>query len=173
MNDSKDFVEKENISSDDAYTFMYYSKLLKKPFETLASLIESEKAWKANMRDEELKKAAEKTKEEQLKQESDALKEAEAKVDETLKALNIARKLYKEKYNNLSAEYTENLNKLNKKFKSDKFALQSDLSKAEADYSKALKTYVDKYKYKTYELVLKDGDAETAINNIGLIFNLI
>ena len=127
----------------------FYSNVLNKPFERLADLKKAEEVYFAEQ----------KAKEEKISQ-----KKADAqKVENTFKALNAARKEYKEKLTQLTKEYAESLEKLKQAFELGKKDIHNTLALAEETYSKALKEFTEKYK-EGYHLTLKDGDFETTIS---------
>jgi chromosome segregation ATPase len=129
--------------------YMYYSKVLNAPFESLDALRAAEDEHYAKLKAKE-DKAAEKK--------ADA-----SAVEEAFKALNAARKTYKEDINELTKVYSQGLADLKEKFESSRKAIKETLAKAEDDYSKALKAFIDKYP-EGYHLTLKDGDFETTIS---------
>jgi chromosome segregation ATPase len=129
--------------------YMYYSKVLNAPFESLDALRAAEDEHYAKLKAKE-DKAAEKK--------ADA-----SAVEEAFKALNVARKTYKEDINELTKVYSQGLADLKEKFESSRKAIKETLAKAEDDYSKALKAFIDKYP-EGYHLTLKDGDFETTIS---------
>jgi uncharacterized protein YihD (DUF1040 family) len=128
--------------------YMYYSTVLKTPFESL----------------EELKAAEEKHFAEiKAKEDKAAIKKADArKVEDAFKALNAARKEYKEKLTQLTTEYSEELTKLKNAFELGKKDIHAKMAAAEDAYQKELKEFTAKYE--TYHLSLKDGDFETTIS---------
>ena len=126
----------------------YYSKLLKQPFDSIEELREAEAAYKAELKAKEDKATA---------------KKADAqKVEEAFKALNQARKNYKEDLTQLTKEYSEELANLKKAFELGKKDIHDKLAAAEDEYAKALKEFTDKYDQ--YHMCLKDGDFETTIS---------
>jgi predicted nucleic acid-binding Zn-ribbon protein len=129
--------------------YMYYSKVLNAPFESLDALRVAEDEHYAKLKAKE-DKAAEKK--------ADA-----TAVEEAFKALNAARKTYKEDINELTKVYSQGLADLKEKFESSRKAIKENLAKAEDDYSNALKAFIDKYP-EGYHLTLKDGDFETTIS---------
>ena len=132
---------KEN-ESDIAYG--YYSKLLNKPFDSLAELRDAEAVYNA---------------EQKAKADAAALKKADAqKVEEAFKAMNAARKEYKEKLTQLTKEYAEKLTELKNALELGKKDIQNKLAEAEDNYAKALKEFTNKHQQ--YHLTLKDGDVE-------------
>lgn len=131
-----------------AYSF--YSNVLQKPFETVEALREAEAAHFEAQRAKEAKAASKK---------SDA-----TKVEEAFKALNAARKAYKDDLMALTASYAESLKKLKAGFENDKSAIHDRLAKAEAAYELALREFNTKYP-EGYHLTLKDGDFETTIHS--------
>jgi chromosome segregation ATPase len=125
----------------------YYSKLLKEPFDSLNELTMAEEAYYAKQK---------------AKEDAAAQKKADAqKVDEAFKALNAARKTYKEDLTQLTKEYAEALENLKKTFELGKRDIQGTLAAAEEAYEAALKEFTEKYDQ--YHLTLKDGDFETTI----------
>ncbi len=129
--------------------YMYYSKVLNAPFESLDALRAAEDAHYAKLKAKE-DKAAEKK--------ADA-----SAVEEAFKALNAARKTYKEDINELTKVYSKGLVDLKEKFENSRKAIKETLARAEDDYAKALKAFIDKYP-EGYHLTLKDGDFETTIS---------
>ena len=127
----------------------FYSRILNKPFDSLAELKEAEAHHYAEIKAKEDKAAAKK---------ADALK-----VEDAFKALNAARKEYKEKLTQLTTEYSEELTNLKKAFDLGKKDLQDTLAAAEDAYSKALKEFTVAHP-EGYHLTLKDGDFETTIS---------
>lgn len=125
----------------------YYSKLLKEPFDTIEELQEAEEAYYAKQK---------------AKEDAAAQKKADAlKVENAFKALNAARKTYKEDLNQLTKEYAESLDNLKKAFELGKRDIANKLSESEEAYQAALKEFTAKYDQ--YHLTLKDGDFETTI----------
>lgn len=130
-------------------SYSYYSRLLNKPFDTVDELVAAETAYYA---------------EQKAKEDKTAQKKADAKkVDDAFKALNVARRTYKEKMIALTEKYSADLKDLRAAFDKDKSAIYSELANAEESYSTALKEFTDKYE--TYHLSLKDGDFETTIDS--------
>ena len=138
-------IEKENTKQ----TYSYYSRVLQKPFETLDELKAEEQKYY-----DELK----------AKEDKAAQKKADAqKVEDAFKALNAARREYKEKLNQLCSEYSEELSNLKKAFELGQKDLESNLASAEETYKSALKDF--QAKYENYHMTLRDGDFETTISN--------
>lgn len=126
----------------------YYSKLLKRPFDSIEELKTAEAAYCAEIK---------------VKEDKAAAKKADAqKVEDAFKALNQARKDYKEKLTQLTEEYSKALTDLKKAFEIGKTDIHAQLAAAEDAYKKALKEFTDKYD--TYHLSLRDGDFETTIS---------
>lgn len=126
----------------------YYSRVLNKPFDSIEELREAEAAHHAELK---------------AKKDKIAQKTADArKVDDAFKAMNAARKEYKEKLTQLTKEYSEELTRLKNAFELGKNDIHNTLATAEENYSKALKEFTTKYD--TYHLSLKDGDFETTIS---------
>lgn len=139
-----------NLNEDDSVgvNFGYYSKVLNKPFDTIKELRDAENAYYA---------------EQKAKADAVALKKADAqKVEDAFKAMNAARKEYKEKLTQLTAEYSEELTNLKKAFELGKKDIHDTMAAAEDTYAKALKEFTDKHQQ--YHLTLKDGDFETTIS---------
>ena len=129
-------------------TYAFFSRVLNKPFDSVAEL-----------------KAAEAKHFEEIKAKEDkaATKKADAKkVEDAFKALNAARRDYKENLLKLTSMYQEDLKKLKDNFESDKNRVHAALADAENNYSNALKAFTDTYD--TYHLSLKDGDFETTLS---------
>ena len=126
----------------------YYSRVLNKPFDSIEELKTAEAGYYNELK---------------LKEDAAAQKKADAqKVEDAFKALNAARKEYKEKLTQLTGEYAEALENLKKAFELGKKDIHEALATAEESYSKALKEFTAKYD--TYHLSLKDGDFETTIS---------
>lgn len=128
--------------------YCYYSKILKEPFDTKEALKEAEEAYFEKQK---------------AKEAAVAQKKADAqKVEDAFKALNAARKEYKEKLTQLTAEYAESLDNLKKAYELGKKDITNMLAEAEADFSAAHKEFTDKYE--NYHMTLKDGDFETTFS---------
>ena len=126
----------------------FYSNILNKPFERLDDLMKAEEVYFA---------------EQKAKEDKAAQKKADAqKVEDAFKALNAARKVYKEDLTQLTKEYAESLENLKKAFELGKRDTQNKLAEAEEAYQIALKEFTDKYE--NYHLTLKDSDFETTIS---------
>lgn len=127
----------------------FYSKLLKKPFDSLKELQEAEATYKA---------------ERQAKEDAAAAKKADADVVETaFKELNAARKVFTEQYTALNKNYTAALTELRTAYEKDRKALYEALAAAEEKYNASLKAFTDKYG--NFHLTLKDGDHQMTISN--------
>ena len=128
--------------------YMYYSKVLNTPFESLDALKEAEDKHYAEIK---------------AKEDKVAQKKADASaVEEAFKNLNAARKVYKEGLNDLTKTYSKNLTELKENFEKDRKAFQETMAKAEEAYADVLKAFIAKYP-EGYHLTLKDGDFETTI----------
>ena len=130
-------------------SYMFYSKVLKEPFESIEALKAAEEKYYIAIRAKE-DKAAEKKADAQ-------------KVEDAYKALNTARKTYKEQLSQLTKEYSEALIQLKKTVELGKEDMAKALAKAEDNYAKALKAFTDKYEQ--YHITLRDGDFETTISS--------
>jgi predicted phage tail protein len=130
-------------------TYSYYSRILKEPFDTIEELNLAEEAYYVQIKAKEDKAAAKK---------ADALK-----VEEAFKALNAARKAYKEDMTSIVDAYTEALKELKEDFAADKAEIEETLAEAEEAYKAALKEFNDKHP-EGYHLTLRDGDFETTVS---------
>lgn len=139
----------KNIKAANDPGYMYYSKLLREPFNTIDELEEAEEAYYAKQRAKEEKSAAKK---------ADAVK-----VEEAFKALNAARKDYKEQLLLITENYTNELKALKAAFEEAKDLVEKRLAYAETKYSDALKEFNEKHP-EGYHITLKDGDFETTIS---------
>lgn len=142
-------VDAKQSSEKATLDYGFYSNILKKPFERLEDLKSAEEVYYA---------------EQKAKEDKASQKKADAqKVEDAFKALNAARKVYKEELTQLTTEYAESLEHLKKAFELGKNDIHNKLAGAEEAYAAALKTFTDKYE--SYHLSLKDGDFETTISN--------
>ena len=145
--------KKVNVNLNEANTeldFCVYSKLLQKPFDCIEDLRAAEKAYKAELKAKEDKAANKK---------ADA-----AKVEKAFKALNQARRDYKESMQKLVAMYQAEFKKLQNDLDADRARVQAALSDAETAYSAALKEFTDKYD--SYHFTMRDGDFETTMTKM-------
>jgi hypothetical protein len=133
-----------------ACDYSYYSRVLKAPFDSVDELKKAEAAYYAELKAKEDKAAQKK---------ADAIK-----VEEAFKALNVARKDYKDNILAITQQYSENLAALKKSFEAAKETEKKTLAAAEELYANALKAFTDKYP-EGYHLTLKDGDFETTISS--------
>ena len=137
---------KEALVAKEALDYGFYSKVLNTPFDSLSELKRAEEAYYA---------------EQKAKADKAAQKKADAqKVEEAFKALNTARKVYKEDLIQLTKEYSDELDALKKAFELGKSDIQHKLATAEDNYAAALKEFT----YDQYHLTLKDGDFEITIS---------
>ena len=128
----------------------FYSNVLQKPFERLDDLKKAEYVYY-----EEQKAKADKA----------AQKKADAKkVEDAFKALNAARKMYKEDLTQLTKEYSEELENLKKAFDLGKKDIHNKLAAAEEAYSKSLSDFTAAHP-EGYHVTLRDGDFETTISH--------
>lgn len=154
MNKNKDNRANESAATPDtnskAFDCMYYSKVLKEPFNTVAELAKAEEAYYAKLKEKEDKASQ---------------KKADAqKVEEAFKALNAARKVYKEDMATLTKEYAAALDTLKKSFELGQKDIKEKLVNAEEVYSKALKEFTAKNP-EGFHITLKDGDFETTLSS--------
>ena len=131
-------------------SYAFYSRVLNKPFDSLDLLNQAEADYYAEVHAKEARAAAKK---------ADA-----SKVEEAFRALNAARKSYKNDLMTITSDYAETLKKLRAAFDSDKAAVQQRLANAEAAYEAALREFNEKHP-EGYHLTLKDGDFETTISS--------
>ena len=142
--DAKQCTEKTELG------YGFYSNVLQKPFEKLEDLKRMEEVYFA---------------EQKAKENKVAQKKADAqKVEDAFKALNAARKIYKEKTCQLTQEYADALANLKKVFEVGKKDIRDALSEAEDAYAKALKEFTDAHP-EGYHVTLRDGDFETTISH--------
>lgn len=130
--------------------YIYYSKVLSKPFNTVAELKEAEAKHYAELKAKEDKASQKKT---------DALK-----VEAAFKELNTARKIFKEDLANAQSLYHKTLKAVKEDFEKTKAEIYARLSEKEKGYSDELKAFTAKYP-EGYHLTLKDGDFETTISS--------
>ncbi len=147
MNNENNF-KKPYTKAKTERDYGYYSRVLNKPFDSIDDLRAAEAAYRAELK---------------AKEDKVAQKKADAqKVDDAFKAMNAARKEYKEKLTQLTKEYSEELTKLKDAFELGKKDIHNTMAIAEENYSKALKEFTSKYD--SYHVTLKDGDFETTIS---------
>ena len=139
---------KKNMTNENEMNYGFYSRVLQKPFDSLSELKAAEEAY-AN----ELK----------AKEDKAAQKKADAqKVEDAFKALNAARKAYKEDLTQLTKEYAEELENLKKAYELGKKDITTKLAEAEDTWSKAVKEFTATHG--NFHMTLKDGDIETTIS---------
>ena len=142
---------KKNVTTEkETINYGFYSKVLQKPFDSLSELQAAEQEYYDKLKAKEDKAAQKK---------ADALK-----VEDAFKALNTARKTYKEDLKQLTTEYSNALTDIQKAFDLGKDDIKKALATAEDTYATALKEFTDKYP-EGYHLTLKDGDFETTISS--------
>ena len=146
----------KKTTEKEAINYGFYSKVLQKPFDSLSELKAAEEVYYA---------------EQKAKADKAAQKKAEAqKVEDAFKALNAARKEYKENLTQLTKEYSEALADLKKAYELGKKDIHDALAKAEDNYSTALKEFTAAHP-EGYHLTLKDGDFETTISGSTKVSN--
>jgi chromosome segregation ATPase len=136
-------------SNKDPRDYSYYSRVLKEPFETVEELKKAEEAYYAEIKAKEAKAAEKK---------ADA-----AKVENAFKALNAARKIYKDDLAALTAQYQSKLEELKTSFKEGREKIYKAIAEAEEVYSAALKDFNSSHP-EGYHVTLRDGDFETTIS---------
>ena len=140
---------RKNDTSKTNVEYSYYSKLLKEPFDSIEELRAAEATYNAKMK---------------AKADAAAKKKADAtKVEDAFKALNAARKIYKENLTQLTKEYAESLDNLKKAFELGKKDIHNQLAEAEEAYQAALKEF-DTTHPEGYHVTLHDGDFETTLS---------
>jgi chromosome segregation ATPase len=139
----------QNMGSKETLDYGFYSNVLRKPFERLDDLRKAEAVY---------------YEEQKAKEDKAAAKRAEAqKVEDAFKALNAARKEYKENVTQLTAEYAESLETLKKAYELGKKDIHDKLAQAEETFEKAHKEFTAAHP-EGYHLTLKDGDFETTLS---------
>jgi DNA repair exonuclease SbcCD ATPase subunit len=128
----------------------YYSKVLNMPFDTVEELLKAEETHLAKLREKE---------EKANKKKADA-----TEVENAFKALNAARKTYKETLTGITEAYAETLKELKEEFEAARDEANQELAKAEEAYSTTLKNFTNKYP-EGFHITLKDGDFETTISS--------
>jgi chromosome segregation ATPase len=140
----------KNCGEKTTLNYSFYSRVLEKPFDSIDELCAAEQDYFDKLK---------------AKEDKAAQKKADATaVEDAFKALNAARKTYRENLSQLTTEYSESLDNLKKAFELGRADIQNTLAKAEDTYSKALKDFTNKYP-EGYHLTLKDGDFETTISS--------
>ena len=140
---------KKNVTTEkETINYGFYSKILNKPFDSLSELKAAEEVYYG---------------EQKAKADKAAQKKADAqKVEDAFKALNAARKEYKEKLAQLTTEYSEKLEHLKKAYEFGKKDVTSKLTAAEDTFDAELKKFADTYGQ--YHFTLKGDDFETTIS---------
>ena len=128
--------------------YCYYSRLLKKEFDTLDELRAAEA--------EELKKQEAKA------QAAENKKNDASIVERAYKELNAAKKRFKDDLNQINARYAEDLKTLKEKYDTDRQEVLTAFERAETTYENALKEFTNKYP-EGFHITLKDGDYETTL----------
>jgi chromosome segregation ATPase len=148
---TRNFKKHVNIDNNkDAQTYAFYSRVLNKPFDSVNELKAAEAAHYAEIK---------------VKEEKAAAKKADAKkVEDAFKALNAARRTYKEKLTTLTVDYSEALKKLKNSFESEKATCHAELAEAESAYQAALKEFNAAHP-EGFHVTLRDGDFETTIES--------
>ena len=140
----------KNVARKDTRDYSYYSRVLEKPFDSIEELKEAEATYFAEQR---------------AKADKATAKKADAKkVEDAFKALNAARKTYKETLTGITEAYAETLKELKEEFEAARDEANQELAKAEEAYSTTLKNFTDKYP-EGFHITLKDGDFETTISS--------
>ena len=131
------------------YEYAFYSKPLKQVFDNLEDLKAAEAKHFGELKAKEAKAAE---------------KKADAqRVEDAFKALNAARKTYKEELTQLSNEYSAAVAELKKAYELGKRDIQDTLAAAEDAYNTALKEFNAAHP-EGYHVTLKDSDFETTIS---------
>ena len=139
-----------NLKKSNDQDYGYYSKRLNKVFDTLDAL-RAEEAADIKLKEEKAAAANEKK------------KSAEA-VENAYKALNAAKREYKQDLNALVTAHAKELAALQEAFNKNKEILVNKLSEAETKYQNELKNFTEKHP-EGFHITLKDGDYETSISS--------
>jgi hypothetical protein len=143
-------INKEKEVETQSQSYGFYSRILKKVFDSVEDLRKAEDAYVLEL----------KAKEDQV-----ATKKADAKkVEDAFKALNAARREYKDKIGEITKVYNDGIVSLKTKYEDSCKLIKEDLANAENIYAGALKEFTTKYP-EGYHLTLKDGDFETTISS--------
>ena len=145
----KEYIYKRD-SKQTAPEYIYYSKVLKEPFETIEELFEAEEAHFAKLEAEKAAAAQKKSDTE--------------KVEAAYAALGTARKDHKESMAVLAHEYSVKLAELKHDFETACANNKAVLTAAEEAYSNALKEFADKHP-EGYHLEFNNGDTKTVIRS--------
>ena len=130
-------------------TYSFYSRVLNKPFDSLSELQAAEDAYFAELK---------------AKEDKVAQKKADAtKVEDAFKALNAARKAYKENLIKIADNYSNELKALKVAFEDAKEVEETKLAAAEDNYKEMLSAFTERYP-EGYHITLRDGDFETTIS---------
>lgn len=128
----------------------FYSKILNKPFDTLAELTEAEDA---------LKRA-----EEEKKAKADARKAEASKVEEAYKKLNAAKAGYNDSVIAAKKVYLEIVNKAKKEYAEKVAEAEKAVHDADEAYDSALKEF-NKAHPEGFHITLRDGDNVTTLSS--------
>ena len=143
-----EMTKKTTTTEKETINYGFYSKVLQKPFDSLSELKAAEDVYYS---------------EQKAKEDKAAQKKADAqKVEDALKALNAARKTYKENLAQLTKEYAESLEDLKKAFELGKKDIHDSLAAAEDAFDAELKKFADTYGQ--YHFTLKGDDFETTVS---------
>jgi galactokinase len=150
-NETKNFKRSVNANPrKDTRDYSYYSRVLNKPFDSVEELKLAEADYYAELK---------------AKEDKAAVKKADAKkVEDAFRALNAARKTYKEDLTTLTNEYSESMANLKKAYELGTADIREKLSAAENAYKAALKEFTNAYP-EGYHVTLRDGDFETTIDS--------
>jgi chromosome segregation ATPase len=140
----------KNTEKKNTVGYSYYSRVLEKPFDSIEELKEAEAAYYDKLKAKEVA--------------ANAKRNEAKKVEDAFKALNAARKTYKEELAQLTKEYADSLEHLKKAYELGQKDLRTNLATAETAFDEAYKAFVEKHP-EGYHLTLKDGDFETTLSN--------
>ena len=136
-----------NVNKEAKLGYSFYSRLLGKPFDTVEELAAAELEYYDKLR---------------AKDEKAAAKKADAqKVEDAFKALNAARRDYKEKLNQLTEEFSAALTDLKKAYELGKSDLHNQLATAEQNYKDAIKAFGEKYPDRYFDVGIAESHALT------------
>ena len=134
--------------SQEQNNYGFYSKVLKKPYDSLEELRQAEEQYTAELR---------------AKEEAAALRRAEAaKVEEAYKALNAAKRAYKQATEKAFSTYLSAVELAQQTYSKANAEAAAELNAAEEAYGSALNEFTAKHP-EGFHITLKDGDYETVL----------
>lgn len=128
----------------------YYSRVLKKPFDTLEELRKEEQEFLVA--------------EEAKRQAAEARKQKASTVETAFKALNAAKHQYNEEVTAAYSELVKNIDAAKQLYQSVVNQSNAKLDKAQTTYNEALNVFIEEHP-EGYHLTLKDGDNVVTIRS--------